>query len=216
MNIYDRWALPPLLDLAMRQGQLEKYRRAVVSNASGRILEVGVGSGLNFAFYSERAEIVFGIDPSPGMLAIARRRAREVGIRAELLQGSASAIPFADNMFDTVVITWTLCSIPEPLTALREMRRVLKPEGKLLFVEHGLSPEPGVERWQRRLTPVWRRIAGGCHLNRNVDQLLRAAGFVLMKLQTEYADGPRPMAYMYHGSACCSSPDPTTGSLLMD
>ena len=201
MNLYDRWVLPPILDLVMRQHQLQKYRREVVAAATGRVLEVGVGSGLNFPLYDTRVEIVFGIDPSPRLLAIARRRAAGAGVRAEFLQGSASAIPLTDNTMDTVVMTWTLCSIPDPLAALREMRRVLKPHGKLLFVEHGLSPESGIERWQHRLTPIWCRVAGGCHLDRKMDDLIRAAGFDILRLRTEYANGPRPMTYMYLGCA---------------
>jgi len=201
MNIYDRWVLPPFLDLVMRQRQLEKYRRELVAAASGRVLEVGVGSGLNFPLYGKQVEVVFGLDPSPRLLAMARRRAAAAGIRASLLLASATAIPLADHTVDTVVMTWTLCSTPEPLVALREMRRVLAPGGRLLFVEHGLSPQPEVERWQHRLTPVWRHIAGGCHLDRKMDDLIRAAGFDVTELRTEYADGPRPMTYMYLGCA---------------
>lgn len=201
VNFYDRWVLPPLLDLVMRQNQLEKYRREVVGAAAGRVLEVGVGSGLNFSFYGKQVEIVFGIDPSPRLLAIARRRADVAGLQAELLQGSAIAIPLADSTIDTVVMTWALCSITDPLAALREMRRVLKPDGTLLFVEHGLSPEPGIERWQHRLTPIWCHIAGGCHLDRKMDDLIRSAGFNMIELRTEYANGPRPMTYMYLGRA---------------
>ena len=114
MNFYDRWVLPPILDLVMRQHQLQNYRREVVAAANGRVLEVGVGSGLNFPLYGKQVEIVFGIDPSPRLLAIARRRAAAAGVRAEFLQGSATAIPLADNTVDTVVMTWTLCSIAEP------------------------------------------------------------------------------------------------------
>lgn len=137
----------------MRQRQLAKYRREVVAAASGRVLEVGVGSGLNFPLYGKLVEVIFGIDPPPRLLAIARRRAAAAGIHADLLLGSATAIPLADNTVDTVVMTWTLCSIPDPLVALSEMRRVLKPSGRLLFVEHGLSPEPRVERWQAPTHP---------------------------------------------------------------
>jgi len=201
MNVYERWILPPVLDLAMRTDRLQKYRHEVVAAAQGRVLEVGVGSGLNFSYYGEGVEIVYGIDPSPRLLAKARQRAAAAGVRAALLQASAAAIPLADQTVDTVVMTWTLCSIPDPLTALGEMRRVLEPEGKLLFVEHGLSHEPGVERWQRRLTPVWCHVAGGCHLDRKMDDLVRAAGFDVIELRTEYAGGPRPMTYMYVGSA---------------
>ncbi len=202
MDFYERWILPPILDLVMRRKDLTKYRRATVAAAHGRVLEIGVGSGLNFPLYGKQVEFVYGIDPSPRLLSIARRRAAVSGIPVELLLGSATAIPLADDAVDTVVMTWTLCSIPDPIAALREMRRVLKPDGNLCFVEHGLSPEPGVERWQRRLTPPWRRIAGGCHLDRKMDDLIRQAGFDLTKLHEEYAPGPRAMSYMYQGCAC--------------
>ncbi len=202
MDFYERWILPPLLDLVMRRKDLTKYRRAAVVAARGRVLEIGVGSGLNFALYGKQVEFVYGIDPSPRLLSIARRRAAASGVPVELLLGSATAIPLADNAIDTIVMTWTLCSIPDPLAALREMRRVLKPNGNLCFVEHGLSPEPSVERWQHRLTPPWRCIAGGCHLDRKMDDLIRQSGFDLTDLHQEYAPGPRAMSYMYQGCAC--------------
>ena len=202
MDFYERWILPPILDVVMRRKDLTKYRRAAVAAARGRVLEIGVGSGLNFPLYGKQVEFVYGIDPSPRLLSIARRRAAASKIVVELLLGSATAIPLADNAVDTVVTTWTLCSIPDPLAALREMRRVLKPDGNLCFVEHGLSPEPSVERWQHRLTPPWRRIAGGCHLDRKMDDLIRQAGFDLTNLHEEYAPGPRAMSYMYQGCAC--------------
>src|SRR5712691_8530607 len=148
MDFYERWILPPILDLVMRRKDLTKYRRAAVAAARGRVLEIGVGSGLNFPLYGKQVEFVYGIDPSPRLLSIARRRAAASGIPVELLLGSATAIPLTDNAVDTVVMTWTLCSIPDPLAALREIRRVLKRNGNLCFVEHGLSPEPSVERWQ--------------------------------------------------------------------
>jgi ubiquinone/menaquinone biosynthesis C-methylase UbiE len=202
MNFYERWILPPILDLIMRQKHLTKYRRTAVAAARGRVLEIGVGSGLNFSLYGKEVELVYGIDPSPRLLAIARRRAAASTVPVELLLGSATAIPLADDAVDTVVMTWTLCSIPDPLAALREIRRVLKPNGTLCFVEHGLSPEPGIERWQHRITPAWRRVAGGCHLDRKIDELIRLAGFNLTNLHVEYAPGPRTMSYMYQGCAC--------------
>jgi ubiquinone/menaquinone biosynthesis C-methylase UbiE len=204
MNLYERWILPPILDLVMQQKHLAKYRRTVVTAARGRVLEIGVGSGLNFPLYGKQVELVYGIDPSPRLLALARRRAAASGVPAELLLGSATAIPLADDAVDTVVMTWTLCSIPDPLAALREMRRVLKPDGNLCFVEHGLSSEPGVERWQHRITPAWRRVAGNCHLDRKIDELIRLAGFDLTNLQVKYAPGLRAMSYMYEGCACRS------------
>ena len=206
MDFYERWILPPILDLVMRRKDLTKYRRATVAAAHGRVLEIGVGSGLNFPLYGKQVELLYGIDPSPRLLAIARRRATASGVPVELLLGSATAIPLSDNAVDTVVMTWTLCSIPDPLAALREMRRVLKPDGNLCFVEHGLSPEPSVEHWQHRITPAWRRVAGGCHLDRKIDELIRLAGFNLTNLQVEYAPGPRTMSYMYQGCACHPHP----------
>ena len=133
---------------------------------------------------------------------MARRRAAEATVPIEFAVGSAMALPLADNSVDTIVMTWTLCSIPDPAAALAEMRRVLKPDGELLFVEHGLAPEPSVEAWQHRLTPLWQRIGGGCHSYRKMDTLIEAAGFNISKLQTGYAPGPRPLGFMYQGCAC--------------
>ena len=201
MSFYDEWILPPLLNMAMGQRQLRRYRRALVPQARGRVLEIGVGSGLNLPFYGAAVDAVVGIDPSPRLLAMARRVADSVAVKAELVLGSATALPLPTASVDTVVMTWTLCSIPEPEQALREMRRVLAPGGALLFVEHGLSSEAGVARWQRRLTPTWRRLSGGCHLDRPIDALIRGAGFDIPALATGYADGPRPMTFMYEGRA---------------
>lgn len=169
--------------------------------ARGRVLEIGVGSGLNLTLYEEQVEVVFGLDPSERLLSMAQRRAAEAGVAADLILGSATNIPLENASVDTVVMTWTLCSIFDPLSALSEMGRVLKPGGALLFVEHGLSPEPAIERWQHRLTPLWRHISGGCHLDRKVDDLIRAAGFEILELRNEYARGPRLMTYMYEGQA---------------
>lgn len=201
LNFYERWILPPLLDFVMQQRQLEKYRRRVVASARGRVLEIGVGSGLNLPLYGDQVERVIGIDPSPRLLAMARRRAAAAGIRAELLEGTATALPLVDRSIDTIVMTWTLCSIPDPLRALDEMRRVLKPDGRLLFIEHGLCPDVGVKCWQHRLTRIWHHVSGGCHLDRKIDDLLRSAGFELTEIRNEYADGPRVFTYMYEGCA---------------
>lgn len=201
MNFYERNVLPTLLDLAMRQSQLDEYRRKVASQAYGRVLEIGVGSGLNFTRYGEQVEAVIGLDPSPRLLSMARKRAKEAGVSAWLVQGTAATLPFADGVMDSVVMTWTLCSVPEPLTALREIRRVLKQQGKLLFVEHGLAPDHEVARWQQRLTPCWRCVSGGCHLDRKVDELAQAAGFELEELHLQYVQGLRIFTYFYQGRA---------------
>ena len=201
MGLYARLVLPVLIDLAMQQRQLAQYRRRLVPQARGRVLEIGVGSGRNLPLYGEDAEIVVAIDPSPPLLRRALRQAAGAPVPIELHEASAAQIPFADASFDTVVMTWTLCSIGEPAKALGEMRRVLKPEGALLFVEHGLSPDPGVARRQTRLTPLWRRYAGGCRLDRKIDALIGEAGFRIAALENFYAAGPRPFTYFYEGRA---------------
>ena len=166
MGLYERWLLPRLVDLAMRNKQATRYREKIVPRAAGRVLEIGAGSGLNVALYGRDVERVLALEPSRKLLAMARRAAGNTTRPVELLDASAEAIPLPDRSVDTVVTTWTLCTIPEVARALTEMRRVLKPGGRLLFVEHGRSPDAGVRRWQDRLTPLWKRLGGGCHLNR--------------------------------------------------
>lgn len=201
MGFYDERILPALLDFAMRQGQLAQYRDDVAGAAKGRILEVGIGSGLNLSHYNPYIDSIVGLDPSGRLLSLARRRGDEAGVSALLLQGSATSIPLQDASVDSVVMTWTLCSVPDPLAALREIRRVLKPSGMLLFAEHGLAPEAEVQAWQHRLTPLWRHIAGGCHLDRKIDHLIAAAGLEIRDMRTSYAKGPRPLTFMYQGRA---------------
>lgn len=200
MSFYNERVLPRLVHLSMRQATFEPYRRRVTAQASGRVLEIGVGSGLNLPLY-QAATHVIGLDPSTRLLAMARIAVGELGRSIELIEGSAEAIPLPDHSVDTVVSTWTMCSIPDVGRALSEMRRVLTPEGRLLFAEHGRSPEPRVVRWQDRLTPVWKRIGGGCHLNRPIAQVIRDAGFRVEHLQTGYMKGPKPMTFMYEGLA---------------
>ncbi len=141
------------------------------------------------------------MDSSPELLAMARRSATRTNVPVELVEGSAEAIPLDDGSVDTVLTTWTLCSIPDAKHALLEMRRVLKPGGRLLFAEHGFSPDANVRRWQDRLTPLWKRIGGGCHLNRPISALIAAAGFRLERLETRYMKGPKPMTFLYEGVA---------------
>lgn len=200
MSFYNERVLPQIVHLSMRQATFEPYRRRVVAQASGRVLEIGVGSGLNLPLY-EAATHVIGLDPSTRLLSMALAAAGELGRSIELLEGSAEAIPLPGHSVDTVVSTWTMCSIPDVTRALSEMRRVLAPGGRLLFAEHGRSPERRVVRWQDRLTPVWKRIGGGCHLNRPIEQLIRDAGFRVERLETGYMKGPKPMAFMYEGVA---------------
>jgi ubiquinone/menaquinone biosynthesis C-methylase UbiE len=201
MGLYANWIVPRLLDLAMRNKALDQYRRDTISAARGVVLEIGVGSGLNLSLYERAVEHVHALDPSLELLSFARQRARDAIVPVSMLRGSAEQIPFAALVFDTIVMTWTLCSIPDPVSALAEMRRVLKPGGQLLFVEHGLSPENAVARWQHRLTPCWTWISGGCHLDRKTDALLRVAGFRIKALETGYIKGPKPWTFMYQGCA---------------
>ena len=201
MGFYQNQLVPCLINLSMRQRNLAAYRHRVVPAAEGRVLEIGVGSGLNLPFYTQKAELVMGLDPSPKLLSMARRAARPASIPFDFIEGSAEAIPLEDGSVDTVVTTWTLCSIADASRSLHEMHRVLKPAGSLLFVEHGRAPEPNVRRWQDRLTPVWKRVGGGCHLNRAIGTLIESAGFQFERIETGYMRGPRPMTFMYEGSA---------------
>ena len=201
MGLYQDHILPRLIHLAMRQRNLAAYRRRVIPAAEGRVLEIGVGSGLNLPFYGATVERVIGLDPSPKLLALAGEAGRRASVPVDVIENSTETIPLYNRSIDTVVTTWTLCSIPDVQRALGEMRRVLKPGGRLLFVEHGRAPEPGVRRWQDRLTPVWRRIGGGCHLNRAISELIESAGFRIERLETGYMRGPKVMTFMYEGSA---------------
>jgi ubiquinone/menaquinone biosynthesis C-methylase UbiE len=201
MSFYAECILPHLIQMGMRQKDLAVYRHRLLSAAQGRVLEVGVGSGLNFPHYRENALCVVGLDPSAKLLSMAEEATTGVSLPVELLRASAETIPLRDESVDTLVTTWTLCSIPNVAHALSEMRRVLKPTGRLLFVEHGRSPDENVCRWQDRLTPLWKRIAGGCHLNRPIAELIEGAGFRVEHLDTGYMKRPRPMTFMYEGSA---------------
>src|SRR4051794_12287143 len=167
MDFYNNVILPRLCDLAMRNKHMLPYRQRVIGAAEGRVLEIGIGSGLNLPFYRNTREII-GLEPAPRLLAMARQAAEKTFTPVTLIQGSGAAIPIEDRSIDTVVTTWTLCTIPDAARALSEMWRVLKPSGRLLFVEHGMAPEAGVRSGQNWLTPAWKRISGGCHLNRPI------------------------------------------------
>jgi SAM-dependent methyltransferase len=201
MSLYERYILPRLLDLAMRNSEVARYRSSLVPRARGAVLEIGIGSGLNLPFYADRVERLIGIDPSHELLAMTRRKAARASFPVELIPGSAESMAIADESADFAVTTFSLCTIPDPLAALREVKRVLKPGGKLLFAEHGLAPDAAVERWQHRLNPCWRTLAGGCNLDRRIDALLTCAGFEIAEITRGYGRGPRPLAYVYSGAA---------------
>jgi ubiquinone/menaquinone biosynthesis C-methylase UbiE len=202
MGFYAKHVLPRLIDLSMRNKDATRLRAAWIPHARGEVLEVGIGSGLNLRYYSPEVRHVNGVDPSVELQRIALQRVANARIPVDFLSQSAEApLPLSSESVDTVVVTWTLCSIPNVAQALQEMRRVLKPSGRLIFLEHGRSPDESVVAWQDRLTPVWKRFTGGCHLNRKVDDLIAAAGFEITDLKTSYLPGPRPMTYMYQGFA---------------
>lgn len=199
MSFYDTCILPHLVHLAMRNQQLVPYRERTISAAEGRVLEIGVGSGLNLPLYKAKVHEVIGLEPAPRLLSMARKQSHRVAVR--FIEGAAEAIPLDNSSIDTVVTTWTLCTISGVAQALGEMRRVLRPGGQLLFVEHGRAPDPGVRVWQDWLTPAWKRIGGGCRLNRPIQSLIELNGFKLSHLETGYIQGPKPMTFLYQGSA---------------
>lgn len=202
MGLYRKFVLPRLIHLAMRNQEATRYRSQIVPQARGRVLEVGIGPGLNLPFYSNSVLSVSGIDPSRELLQLARKTAASVAFPVEFVNGSAEELPLESQSIDTIVMTWALCSIPDASKALNDMWRVLKPGCDLLFVEHGLAPEPKISAWQNRLNRPWRAIAGGCTLNRKIDSLIRSAGFALVELNADYLPGgPKPFTYTYRGCA---------------
>jgi len=202
MGLYARFVLPWVTHLACSSKPVRKQREKIVPRARGRVLEIGIGSGLNLPYYDGAGITrLWGLDPAPEMSRLARLAASEAPFEVEFLSAPAEAIPLDDGSVDTVVTTFTLCTIPEPETALREMARVLAPGGELLFCEHGLAPDRGVERWQRRIEPLWKRLGGGCHLSRPIPELIAAGGFRIAGIETMYIPGWRPASFNYWGSA---------------
>jgi ubiquinone/menaquinone biosynthesis C-methylase UbiE len=201
MNFYDRRILPHILNFVMRQEALMPFRQRVIGAARGRVLEFGAGSGLNLPLYGGAVTSVTAVEPSPVLLDMARNRAASAVVPVELIEASAETLPVETASLDTIVTTWTLCTIPDAVQALREARRVLKPDGILLFVEHGRAPEPGIVRWQDRLDRPWGVIAGGCHINRRIDAMILAAGFRIEHLAHDRMPGPRTHNYLYEGKA---------------
>jgi ubiquinone/menaquinone biosynthesis C-methylase UbiE len=169
--------------------------------AVGRVLEIGIGSAPNLPFYGCEVSEVVGVDPSPILIAVARQLQHSLPFRFSIVAGQGEQLPMEDNRFDTVLTTWCLCSVADPTLVLQEARRVLRPGGRLLFVEHGRAPDADVRWWQDKFDPAWSHLAGGCHLNRKMDDLVIGAGFRLDQLRTGYAHGPRAMTFMYEGQA---------------
>ncbi|MGB3455144.1 MAG: class I SAM-dependent methyltransferase [Litorimonas sp.] len=202
MGVYATHILPKVLDLACGSKPIRRQREKVVPHARGHVVEIGIGSGLNLPHYdASRVERVTGIDPDDAIWAKAAPRAAACDFPVERLGLSGERLPLEDACADTVLVTYALCTIPDPVAALREMGRVVKPGGEILFTEHGRAPDPGVARWQRRIDPVWKRLAGGCHTGRDIPALFRQAGLSLARLDEMYVPGPRVLSYNYWGAA---------------
>ncbi|MBF7053870.1 class I SAM-dependent methyltransferase [Halomonas sp. KAO] len=187
MSFYENRVLPHFLHLACGNTVVDRQRAAVVPQARGRVLEVGMGSGLNIPHYDpDRVELVWGLEPSEGMRRKARHNVIGAPFEVRWLDLPGEEVPLDDNSVDTVVLTYTLCTIPDWHRALEQMRRVLKPGGQLLFCEHGTAPDEAVRQWQDRVNPLWRKVAGGCHLNRAIPELIEHAGFRIQRMETGY------------------------------
>jgi ubiquinone/menaquinone biosynthesis C-methylase UbiE len=203
MGFYDKYILPHFLNCACGSKPIVYQREKVVPMAEGLVLEVGIGSGLNIPFYdSTKVDKILGLDPSEELNRMALKVAADKGIPVEFILGGAEAIPLPDNHVDTVLVTYTMCTIPEVAAANKEILRVLKPQGKMIFCEHGLAPDANISKWQNRIDPYWGKIAGGCHLNRNIPALIAEAGFEIESMEQMYLPStPKFTGYNYWGTA---------------
>ncbi len=200
MGIYEKYFLPKLLNMAMQAPAMKALRKQLVPLAEGKVLEIGIGSGLNLPFYDKSVHVT-GLDPSLELQAYARESANKEGVDVDFIGLSGENIPADNNSFDTIVMTWTLCTIPDPTQALSEIRRVLKPGGKVIFAEHGEAPDANIAKWQARVNPVWTVVSGGCHLNRSIESLYLGAGFNFDEIEKGYLEGPRIATYNVRGVA---------------
>ncbi len=202
MGMYDRYLLPRLVSLACSSNPNMKQREKVVPLAEGDVLEIGLGTGLNLAYYDPgKVRKVWGLEPSEGMRNLARKNVVDSEVEVEFIDLPGEEIPLDAHSVDTVVVTYTLCTIPDAQRALRGMRRVLRPGGKLLFCEHGIAPDLGVRQWQERINPIWRRFSGGCQINRDIVGLIEASGFRVLVDERMYIPGVKLLSYNYWGSA---------------
>ncbi|MDA7788296.1 class I SAM-dependent methyltransferase [Gammaproteobacteria bacterium] len=201
MGLYDKYILPKFLNCTCGSKPINYQRQKVVPLAKGKVLDIGIGSGLNIPFYnSDQIDKVIGIDPSHELIELAKELANDSKASIELVIGSAKSIPYPDNFFDTVLVTYTMCTIPNVEIANKEMWRVLKDDGRLIFCEHGLAPDKKISKWQNRIDPFWGKIAGGCHLNRDIQKLITDAGFSFESLDKMYIPStPKFAGYNYWG-----------------
>jgi ubiquinone/menaquinone biosynthesis C-methylase UbiE len=202
MGLYSRWVFPRLCDVVMRQPRLSLLRRELLSGVSGEVLEIGFGTGLNLPHYPAGVMKLTAVDPNREMSALAQRRVKASPIAVDYKTVSAERIPLGDAAFDSIVSSWTLCSIPDADRALKEIERLLKPGGRFFFLEHGRSGEPNVQRWQDRLTPLNKKLAGGCHLNRDMKALIERSGLKVIALNRFCLEkGLKIASYFYQGVA---------------
>lgn len=205
MGLWEKYVVPPLVSAACSTKPIRKQREKVVPLAEGRVLELGCGAGANFTYYDPgKVERLFALEPSGGMISRARKEATQTGLadRVEFIESGAEAVPLEDQSVDTVMITFVLCTIPDWQAALAETRRVLRPGGRVLFSEHGLAPDEGVAKWQHRIEPVWKRLAGGCHLTRDITGMFEAGGFRLEGAETMYLpNSPKIAGFVSWGAA---------------
>jgi len=202
MNLYNKYILPKVIDWACSQKPSMKQRSKIIPRAQGNALEIGIGSGLNLPFYSEGAiKHLMAIDPSVETWQQNKIDIQQLPFDFEFIKAYAEDIPADNNSFDTVVITYSLCTILDTQKALEEIRRVLKPNGKLLFCEHGKAPDVVIQKWQNRLNPLWKRVGGGCHLNKDIPSLIKNNGFKIKQLDSMYIPGWKPASFNYWGDA---------------
>ncbi|MDA9221027.1 class I SAM-dependent methyltransferase [Gammaproteobacteria bacterium] len=201
MSLYNKYILPKFLNCACGSKPINYQRQKVVPLAKGKVLDIGIGSGLNIPFYnSDKIDKVIGIDPSHELIELAKELANDSKTSIDFVIGSAESIPYPDNFFDTVLVTYTMCTIPNVAIANKEMWRVLKDDGRLIFCEHGLAPDKKISKWQNRIDPFWGKIAGGCHLNRDIQKLITDAGFSFESLDKMYIPStPKFAGYNYWG-----------------
>ncbi len=200
-GLYSERLLPHLVHWVLRGGTFGRLRRECLQGLAGTVLEVGFGSGLNLPWYPREVEKLWFVEPSGEARRLAREAIAAAPFPVEAVGDTAESIPLPDAAVDAAVSTWTLCTIPDVARALGEIRRVLRPGAPLRFIEHGLSPDAGVARWQHRLTPLQKRLAGGCHLNRAIDSLLEEAGFHLERIDRFYVKGPKIGTWLFAGEA---------------
>jgi ubiquinone/menaquinone biosynthesis C-methylase UbiE len=202
MGFYAKYLLPRTVHFLCSAKLIRKQRKKVVFLAAGRVLEIGIGSGLNLPLYDPgKVQHVWGLDPSIELWALAQETVAQVDFSVEFIKGDAEAIPLDDGSTDTVLVTYTLCSVRSVLPALEEIRRVLKPDGQLIFCEHGAAPDAAVRRWQNRLNPIWKRFGGGCNLNLPIPSLLEQSGFKIRGMDAMYLPGWKPVTFNYWGTA---------------